>query len=134
MEITLKRLPKWLETQIRNLNPRSYDEMAEAIVRHLDQRPNGKDRPRQETPSALYLWGKAQTNWEENVLNGVVVNRWPGTVLRLSTYDVVAEGTCGMIATLKWRAPILDKLCQYLPINQTGPERYTWLAEQCWLC
>ena len=51
MEITLKRLPKWLEAQIRNLNPRSYDEMAEAIVRHLDnQRPNGKERPRQETP------------------------------------------------------------------------------------
>ena len=51
MEITLKRLPKWLEAQIRNLNPRSYDEMAEAIVRHLDnQKPNGKERSRQETP------------------------------------------------------------------------------------
>ena len=51
MEIMLKRFPKWLEAQIRNLNPRSYDEMAEAIVRHLDnQRPNGKERPRQETP------------------------------------------------------------------------------------
>ena len=51
MEITLTHLPKWLEAQIRNLNPRSYDEMAEAIVRHLDnQRPNGKERPRQETP------------------------------------------------------------------------------------
>ena len=42
---------KWLEAQIRNLNPKSYDEMAEAIVRHLDnQRPNGKERSRQETP------------------------------------------------------------------------------------
>ena len=51
MEIMLKRFSKWLEAQIRNLNPRSYDEMAEPIVRHLDnQRSNGEEIPRQEIP------------------------------------------------------------------------------------
>ena len=72
---------------------------------------SGPDRSR---PSALHLWREAQESREENVLSGivgqVVVNGWPGTVPKLSASDVVAEGTCGRIATLKWRAPILDGL------------------------
>ena len=39
MEVTLRRLPKWLETQMRNLNPRSFKELSEAIVRHLANQP-----------------------------------------------------------------------------------------------
>ena len=50
----------------------------------------------------------------------VVVNRWPGTVPKLSASDVVAEGACGRIATLKWRTPIMDGLCQYRPMDQRG--------------
>ena len=89
-------------------------------------------------PSSLYLWREDQGNREDNVLNGVVdravVNRWPGTVPRLSASNVVAEGTCGKIAMLKWRAPILDWLCQHRPIDQNGPGKYARMAEQCWLC
>ena len=33
----------------------------------------------------------------------MVVNCWPGNVPRLCASDVVAEGTCGRNATLKWR-------------------------------
>ena len=39
MEVTLRRLPKWFETQMRNLNPRSFKELSEAIVRHLANQP-----------------------------------------------------------------------------------------------
>ena len=68
------------------------------------------------------------------VVGRVAVNHSPETVPKLSASDLVAEGTCGRIAMLKWRAPILDGLCQYRPIDQNGPEKYVWMAEQCWLC
>ncbi len=65
--------------------------------------------PDRRHPSALHLWREAQGNREENVLSGVVgqvvVNCWPGTVPKMSASDVVAEGTCGRIATLNWRVP-----------------------------
>ena len=35
---------------------------------------------------------------------------------------------------VKMESAILDGLCQYWPINQNGPEKYAWMAEQCWLC
>ena len=71
--------------------------MAEAIVRHLDnQRPNGKERPRQETPfrpmpmeRGPRKQGGERSQW---VVGRVVVNRWPGTVPRLSASDVVGRG------------------------------------------
>ena len=35
LETTYRKLPKWLETQMRNLNPETFEELTEAIVRHL---------------------------------------------------------------------------------------------------
>ena len=71
MEVTLRRLPKWLETQMRNLNPRSFKELSEGIVRHLANQPrivvgiprttertNERGRLRSETTSDLYSLGK----------------------------------------------------------------------------
>ena len=43
MEVTLWRLPKWLK-QMRNLNPRSFKELSEAIVRHLANQPRREQR------------------------------------------------------------------------------------------
>ena len=71
MEVTLWRLPKWLETQMRNLNLRSFKELSEAIVRHLanqTRREMGVPRPPEKTnergdsdlrlPSDLYSLGR----------------------------------------------------------------------------
>ena len=35
IEVTLKRLPRWLEVKMRNLNPQTFEELAEAVARHL---------------------------------------------------------------------------------------------------
>ena len=35
MEVTLRQLPRWLEEKMRNLNPGNFEELSEAIVRHL---------------------------------------------------------------------------------------------------
>ena len=73
MEVTLRRLPKWLETQMRNLNPRSFKELSEAAVRHLANQPrremgfprppektNERGRLRPETTFRPVLSGKGQ--------------------------------------------------------------------------
>ena len=35
MELVLAKLPGWLETQMRNQNYQNYEELTEAIIRHL---------------------------------------------------------------------------------------------------
>ena len=35
MELTIRKLPRWLETYMRNLNPDNFEELREAIVRYL---------------------------------------------------------------------------------------------------
>ena len=35
MELTIRKLPRWLETYMRNLNPDNFKELREAIVRYL---------------------------------------------------------------------------------------------------
>ena len=35
IEVTLKRLPRWLEVKMRNLNPQTFEELAKAVVYHL---------------------------------------------------------------------------------------------------
>ena len=35
IEVTLKLLPPWLEVKMRNLNPQTFEELAEAVSRHL---------------------------------------------------------------------------------------------------
>ena len=42
LETTYRKLPKWLETQTRNLNPETFEELTEVVVRHLgnQQRPD----------------------------------------------------------------------------------------------
>ena len=39
IEVTLRRPPKWLEIQMRDLNPRSFKEQSEAILRYLANQP-----------------------------------------------------------------------------------------------
>ena len=77
MEVTLRRQPKWLETQMRNLNPRSFKELSEAIVRHLANQPmrevGARDYQKgptrvgdsdQRLPSDLYSLGKDRIKLE----------------------------------------------------------------------
>ena len=35
MELTIRKLPRWLETYMRNLNPENFEELSETIVRCL---------------------------------------------------------------------------------------------------
>ena len=35
MELTIRKLPRWLETYMKNLNPDNFEELGEAIVRYL---------------------------------------------------------------------------------------------------
>ena len=35
MELTIHKLPRWLDTYMRNLNPDNFEELREAIVRYL---------------------------------------------------------------------------------------------------
>ena len=56
LELVLRKLPHWLEAQMRNLNPATYEELNKAVVRHMaNQRREGKEkreeRPGQASPS-----------------------------------------------------------------------------------
>ena len=50
MELAIAKLSNWLEPQIRNLNCQSFEELSEAIVRHLGNSriKRGKDYPKRE--------------------------------------------------------------------------------------
>ena len=50
MELAIAKLPNWLEPQIRNLNCQSFEELSEAIVRHLGNSriKREKDYPKRE--------------------------------------------------------------------------------------
>ena len=50
MELAIAKLPKWLEPQVCNLNCQSFEEVSEAIVRHLgnSKMQKEKDFPKRE--------------------------------------------------------------------------------------
>ena len=50
MDLAIAKLPNWLEPQIRNLNCQSFEELSEAIVRHLGNSriKREKDYPKRE--------------------------------------------------------------------------------------
>ena len=57
-ELAIQKLPRWLQTQMRNLNPNTYEELIEAVVRYLgnqrkEERPNRWEWSRQQPPYIL---------------------------------------------------------------------------------
>ena len=58
-ENTLSRFPRWLEYRMRTLNPPSYEDLTELIVRHMANQPRREQEEHQKTgrvpPSARPL-------------------------------------------------------------------------------
>ena len=57
-ELAIQKLPCWLQTQMRNLNPSTYEELNEAVVWYLgkerkEERPDQRERSRQQLPYTL---------------------------------------------------------------------------------
>ena len=48
-EITLSRLPRWLESRIRTLNQSSYEDLTELIVRYMANQPRREQEEHQKT-------------------------------------------------------------------------------------
>ena len=44
MELAIAKFPNWLEPQIRNLNCQSFEELSEAIVRHMGNSKMWKEK------------------------------------------------------------------------------------------
>ena len=44
MELAIAKLPNWLEPHVRNLNCQSFEELSEAIVRHLGNSKMWKEK------------------------------------------------------------------------------------------
>ena len=57
-ELAIQKLPRWLQTQMRNLNPNTYEELNEAVVRYLgnqrkEKRPDQREWSKQQLPYTL---------------------------------------------------------------------------------
>ena len=58
LELVIQRLPRWLQTQMRNLNPNTYEELNKAVVRYLgnqrkEERPDQRKWSRHQLPYTL---------------------------------------------------------------------------------
>ena len=57
-ELAIQKLPRWLQTQMKNLNSNTYEELNEAVVRYLgnqrkEDRPDQSEWSRQQLPYTL---------------------------------------------------------------------------------
>ena len=62
-QLAIQKLPRWLQTQMRNLNPNTYEELNEAVVQYLgnqrkEERPDQREWSRQQ-PSYTLNHGRA---------------------------------------------------------------------------